>query len=64
MTPTNDHADHAAQALALPPYGADPDAALTDLLADLRHWARREGIDYDAADSSAADHFAAEVEGR
>ena len=34
---------------------------LTDLLADLRHLARREGWDFDKADHTADDHFKAEV---
>jgi hypothetical protein len=34
---------------------------LTDLLTDLRHLARREGWDFDAAERLAAEHFSCEV---
>jgi hypothetical protein len=35
--------------------------ALVDLLANLRHWARKTGVDYADADRIADGHFEAEV---
>ncbi|MCY2924947.1 MAG: hypothetical protein NT031_05825 [Planctomycetota bacterium] len=34
---------------------------LVDMLADLRHWTRHRGLDFDDADRLAGDHFRAEV---
>ena len=35
---------------------------LVDLLADLRHWAARDGVDFDAADRMAETHFQCELD--
>ncbi len=35
----------------------DDSERLTDLLADLRHWAAATGVDFDSADSTALMHF-------
>ncbi len=43
-------------------YAFEPgDVILVDLLTDLRHWARREGVDVDDCLRVSADHFSAEV---
>ena len=39
-----------------------PEDRLTDLLADLRHWARAEGIDFERSDALARSHFETEVD--
>lgn len=38
-------------------YFADPRSALVDLLADLRHWAQAEKIDFHQAEATALDHY-------
>lgn len=38
----------------------DPESALRDLLANIRHWCQRESIDFDAALTMSLDHFEAE----
>ncbi len=35
---------------------------LADLLTDLRHWARKNGLDFDGADRVGETHFTAEVD--
>lgn len=35
----------------------DPDSVLSDLLADLRHYAHEEGFDFEAAVQLSGDHF-------
>lgn len=35
----------------------DGDTILRDLLTDLRHWADREGVDFDRELSASLDHF-------
>jgi len=39
-----------------------PQEWLTDLLADLRHWARNEGLDFAEANRIAETHFTEEVD--
>lgn len=41
--------------------GEDDETILTDLLADLRHWADREGIDWKAVVTTAEMHYDAET---
>lgn len=43
------------------PYDIERDAAVTDLLADLRHLCERDGIDFDACVRMSADHYEAEI---
>jgi len=43
--------------------GTDEEDALGDLLADLRHWADRNGYDFDAAEVRAQCHYDAETAG-
>jgi hypothetical protein len=38
-----------------------PQEFLVDLLADLRHWAIQNGLDYDDADGAAGRHFRSEL---
>ena len=38
-----------------------PQDRLADLLTDLRHWARQNGLDFDGADRVGGMHFEAEV---
>lgn len=40
----------------------DQDAALTDLLTDVMHWAKSTGHDFDAALKSAEMHFSRETD--
>jgi len=42
--------------------GEEKRSTLTDLLTDLRHWARLNGVDFDTANNSAEIHFNVEVE--
>lgn len=44
------------------PMGEETDETLTDLLADLRHWAKKNGIDFAKADAMAQMHFEAEAD--
>lgn len=63
MEPTNDsRADLALQALANSDQGGQEDTDVTDLLADLMHFCRREGFDFDYCLQSARMHFEEEVE--
>lgn len=39
----------------------DPEANLTDMLADLMHWADRQEIDFDDCLRVARDHFGCEI---
>jgi len=39
-----------------------PQDRLTDMLTDLRHWARQNGLDFDEASRVSSMHFEAEVE--
>lgn len=41
--------------------GTDDEDALSDLLADLRHWADRQNYDFEAALLRAQDHYEAET---
>jgi hypothetical protein len=41
--------------------GTDEEDALSDLLADLMHWADRANYDFDAAFHRARDHYEAET---
>lgn len=42
---------------------ADPKLALSDLLADLHHWADVKGVDWDGAVEHGQHHYEVEVEG-
>lgn len=42
-------------------YTQDMQDWLTDILADLRHWARANALNFDESAESSANHFAAEV---
>lgn len=46
-----------------PPESGDYAVAACDLLADLMHWANRDGYDFDALVSTARMHFEAETGG-
>lgn len=41
-----------------PAYGED---AIADLLADMRHWCRNAGVDYDHCDQRAASYYQNEI---
>jgi hypothetical protein len=41
--------------------GTEDEDALCDLLADLRHWADRQGYDFEAASARANNHYEAET---
>lgn len=55
------HATVALAAYALET-GSDDETMLTDLLADLMHWARANGRDFDVAMEQAEGHYAYELE--
>lgn len=42
----------------------DDHTTLSDMLTDLRHWAQRLGLDYEAADLLADAHWAGETDGK
>lgn len=42
--------------------GVSKDSAICDLLADLRHWADANGVDFDDELNRANGHYAAEIE--
>jgi hypothetical protein len=44
--------------------GTDREDAMSDLLADLMHWADRNGQDFDAALDRAREHYKAEIDAR
>ena len=43
------------------PGGLSDEELLLDLLTNLRHWAKREGLDFDKADSMAEVHYLVEA---
>jgi hypothetical protein len=43
--------------------GAPHEQHLTDILSDLRHWAKEMAIDFDRANAMAQDHYRAETGG-